>query len=68
MNKTLKGIRGVRLDDRKVLCAPNPKTKYFERLIFFRPINYNLYKNYNILLLSINLNKKIKTYYIFLHI
>ena len=28
--KTLKGICGVRLDDRKVLRAPGTKTKYFE--------------------------------------
>ena len=33
-DKTLKGIRGVRLDNRKVLCAPGPTTKYFERLFF----------------------------------
>ena len=30
--KTLKGIRGVRLDNRKVLRAPGPWTKYLERL------------------------------------
>ena len=29
LDKTLKGIRGVRLDNRKVLRAPSPKTKYF---------------------------------------
>ena len=29
LNKTLKGIRGVRLDSRKVLRAPGPWTKYF---------------------------------------
>ena len=28
---TLKGIRGVRLDDRKVFRAPGPWTKLFER-------------------------------------
>ena len=27
----LKGIRGVRFGNRKVLCAPGPRTKYFER-------------------------------------
>ena len=27
LNKTLKGIRGVRLDNRKVLHAPAPRTK-----------------------------------------
>ena len=32
LDKTLKGIRGVRLDNKKVLCAPGPRTKYFERL------------------------------------
>ena len=32
--KTLKGIRGVRLDNRKVLRAPGPWTKYLERLFF----------------------------------
>ena len=31
MDKTLKDISGVRLDNRKVFCAPGPKTKYFER-------------------------------------
>ena len=30
--KALKGIRGVRLDNRKVLRAPGPRTKYFERV------------------------------------
>ena len=29
-----KGIRGMRLDNRKVLCALGPKTKYFERIFF----------------------------------
>ena len=28
----LKGIRGVRLDNRKVLFSPGPTTKYFERI------------------------------------
>ena len=37
---TLKGIRGVRLDNRKVLCAPGPRTKNLERL-FCRSINYD---------------------------
>ena len=31
---TITGIRGVRLDNRKVLRAQGPKTKYFERLFF----------------------------------
>ena len=37
-DKTLKGIPGVRLENRKVFCAPGPRTKYFER-IFCRSIN-----------------------------
>ena len=42
LDKTLKGIHGVQLDNRKVLCAPGPRTKYFE--VFFCPsINYNIY-------------------------
>ena len=32
--KTLKGIRGVRLDNQMVTWAPGPKTKYFEHLLF----------------------------------
>ena len=32
LDKTLKGIRGIRLDNRKVLRAPGPSTKYFNRL------------------------------------
>ena len=39
LDKTLKGIRGVRPDNRKAVCAPGPRTKYFER-IFYRSINY----------------------------
>ena len=31
LDQTLKGIRCVRLDNRKVLRAPGPGTKYFER-------------------------------------
>ena len=31
LDKRVKSIRGVRLDNRKVLCAPGPTTKYFER-------------------------------------
>ena len=30
LDKTLKGIHGVRLDNRKVVRAPRPRTKYFE--------------------------------------
>ena len=30
LDKTLKGIRGVRLDNRKILRAPGPRIKYFE--------------------------------------
>ena len=32
--KTLKCVRGVRLDNRKVLCAARPLAKYFKRLFF----------------------------------
>ena len=32
LDKTLKGIRGVRLDNQIVLRAPGPRTKYFKRL------------------------------------
>ena len=39
MDKTLKDIGCVRLDDRKVVRAPGPKTKYIESL-FCRSINY----------------------------
>ena len=38
----LKGIRGVRLDNRKILRAPDPVSKYFERL-FFRLIKWSLF-------------------------
>ena len=30
LDKTLKGFRGVRLDNQKVFCAPGPRTKYFK--------------------------------------
>ena len=40
LDKTLKGIRGLRPDNQKVLRTPRPKTKYFERL-FYCSINYN---------------------------
>ena len=32
LDKTLKGIHGVRLDNRKVFHASGSRTKYFERL------------------------------------
>ena len=32
LDKTLKGIRGVRLDNLKALCAPGLRTKNFKRL------------------------------------
>ena len=32
LDKTLKDVRGLRLDNRKVLRAPGCRTKYFERL------------------------------------
>ena len=40
-DKTLKGIPGVRLENRKVFCAPGPRTKYFER-IFCRSITLDI--------------------------
>ena len=40
--KTLKGIRGVRLDNRKVLRAPGPRIKYLSVFIFLR-LNYKSY-------------------------
>ena len=40
LENTLKGIRGVRLENWKVFCAPGPRTKYFERIFFCRLINY----------------------------
>ena len=39
LEKTLKGIRGVRLCNRKVLRAPGARTKHFE-LYFCRSTNY----------------------------
>ena len=38
LDNTLKDIRGVRLDNRKVLRAPGPKTKYFERFFVVRQL------------------------------
>ena len=35
LDKTLKGIRSVRLDNRKILRALSLRTKYFERFLFF---------------------------------
>ena len=32
LGQVLEGIRGVRIDNRKVFCAPGPSTNYFERL------------------------------------
>ena len=53
LDKTLKGIRGVRLDNRKTFRATSPKTKYFERNFCpsIKIINiylhiYNIYKRY----------------------
>ena len=52
LDKTLKGIRGVWLDNRKVLCAHIdwfPRTKYFERL-FCRSIwNFTIKTLFSIL-------------------
>ena len=36
--RLLKGTRGVRLDNRTILRAPGPRTKYLERL-FCRSMN-----------------------------
>ena len=44
MIKTFKGICGVRLDNLKVLCAPGPWTKLFERLFFVVELNYDFTK------------------------
>ena len=41
LDKTLKGIRDVQLNSRKVLRAPGLKTKYF-KCFFFCLINYIL--------------------------
>ena len=40
LDNTLKGIRDVRLDNRKVLRAPGPRTNYFER--FFSVVQYTI--------------------------
>ena len=37
LDNTLKDIRGVRLDNRKVLRAPGPRNKYFE--LMFKSFN-----------------------------
>ena len=44
------GIRGVRPDNLKVLCATGPKTKYFERLLlsFNKLLNYLFYNLKNV--------------------
>ena len=39
LDKTLKDIRGMQLNNQKVFCAPGLRTKYFERL-FCCSINY----------------------------
>ena len=39
-NKTLKFIRGARLDNQKVFQAPGPRSKYF-KLFFCLTINNN---------------------------
>ena len=38
LDKTLKGISGVRLDKLKVVCAPGPRTKYVERFLSFKEL------------------------------
>ena len=40
LKKTLKGIRGMRPDNQKVLRALGPRTNYFKRF-FYRSINYS---------------------------
>ena len=42
LDKMLKGIRVVHLDNRKVFRAPGPKTKYFEQFYFCLSINLNI--------------------------
>ena len=44
LDKTLKGIRCVRPDNRKVLRAPGPRTKYFERLFLWFKFKYRSVK------------------------
>ena len=41
LDRTLKGIRGVRPDKRKVLRAPGPRTKFFERFLSFNKLNFD---------------------------
>ena len=36
LDKTLKGIRGVRLDNQKVFSAPGPRNKLIERFFIFQ--------------------------------
>ena len=38
LEKTLKGIRGVRLGNRKVLRAPRPRTKCFGRFLSYNKL------------------------------
>ena len=40
MDKTLKGISGVRFDYRKGIRAPSPSIRYFERHLY-RLVNNN---------------------------
>ena len=46
LNKNLKGICGVRLNNLKALCAPGARTKYFEPfLLLFNKLYYNIITN-----------------------
>ena len=38
LEKTLKGICGVQPDNRRVLYAPGPTTKYLERFLSFNKL------------------------------
>ena len=50
----------MRLDDRKVLCAPDPRTKNFKRL-FFQSINY-ITILFNVVIFGIYITKRTIVY------
>ena len=50
LDKTLKGFRGVRRDDRKVLRAPGPRTKYSVRFLFLNKLKYITQNTQNVFL------------------
>ena len=43
LDKTLKGICDVQSNNQKVLCTPNPRTKYFESIFLYHSINCNFF-------------------------